>query len=455
MRRRFFFLTAILGAAICGLLPSTPCHAQYREGAFVDNTQSETSQSLQNHVGFLAAAALEGRAPGSEGEAEAAKYVGEVLSSYGCELLSPKGGELFGIAREQGDTLRSRNVVAVVQGRDRNLYGKYIVVGARLDNTGTHTLTVDGVPVTQVHYGANGNASGLAMMLELARLVSTNAMLLRRSIVFVAFGSSTQAYSGAWYFLNRSFGGTSDIDAMINLDMVGMGEDFYAYACSNPDMTRLIEAVSSQLQPITPTVTTQEPCPSDHRAFYSSKIPSVMFTSGMYPEYNTPKDTPSTLDYASMERKLEYLYSFVKGIANIDDAPAFSSDMVKKNDIESRLYAYYDCDTPPTFLGRADPKFFLQKWVYEYLKYPAAAVEAGIQGQVQVRLFIEKDGSVKDAQIIKSVDPLLDEEALKVIKASPKWKPGKVQGVKVRSYMTIPVDFKLQKKGKSSFGIKK
>lgn len=444
-----------LGAVLCGLLSSVSSFSQFRDGPYVDNTQSETSQSLRDHVGFLSSAALEGRAPGSEGEAEAAKYVEEVLRSYGCEVISPSGGEEFGIVREQGDTLRSRNVVAVVQGHDKDLYERYIVVAARLDNTGTHTLTVDGKPVTRIFYGANGNASGLAMMLELARMASTNALLLRRSIVFVALGASTHAFSGAWYFLNRSFGGVSGIDGMIDLDMLGVGEEFYAYASSNPDMTRLLGAVSSQLQPVVPEVTTQEPFPSDHRAFYSAKIPSVLFTSGQYPEYNTPGDTPSILDYDSMERKLEYIYSFLRGLANTDNPPAFTSDMVRRNDVESRVYAYYDCDTPPTFLGRSDPKFFLQKWVYEYLKYPAAAVEAGIQGQVHVRFFIEKDGTVKEAQIVKSVDPLLDEEVLKVIKASPKWKPGKVQGVKVRSYVNIPVDFKLRRRGKASFGIKK
>ena len=69
---------------------------------------------------------------------------------------------------------------------------------------------------------------------------------------------------------------------------------------------------------------------------------------------------------------------------------------------------------------------------------------------------IEKDGRVTEARIAKGVSEELDAEALKVINASPKWKPGRVAGEKVRTSMTVPVEFRLEKKGgKSGFGIKK
>jgi Zn-dependent M28 family amino/carboxypeptidase len=86
---------------------------------------------------------------------------------------------------------------------------------------GSMTVTVDRNPVERVFYGANGNASGLSMMIELARMVKTNSMLFRRSVLFVAFGASAQTYAGAWYFLNSSFKDAANIDAMVNLDMLG------------------------------------------------------------------------------------------------------------------------------------------------------------------------------------------------------------------------------------------
>ena len=94
--------------------------------------------------------------------------------------------------------------------------------------------------------------------------------------------------------------------------------------------------------------------------------------------------------------------------------------------------------------------------MYQYLKYPAYAVENGIQGRVLIDFIIEKDGRVTGVRVVKSVDPVLDDEAVRVISASPKWRAGRVNGNRVRTSMTIPVEFKLEKKGdRKSFGIKK
>ena len=73
-----------------------------------------------------------------------------------------------------------------------------------------------------------------------------------------------------------------------------------------------------------------------------------------------------------------------------------------------------------------------------------------------VEFIIEKDGKVSDVRAVKGVSDALDAEAVKVIAASPKWKPGKVKGNKVRTMITIPVEFRLEKKGtKGNFGIKR
>ena len=80
----------------------------------------------------------------------------------------------------------------------------------------------------------------------------------------------------------------------------------------------------------------------------------------------------------------------------------------------------------------------------------------GTQGRVQVDFIVEKDGRVTNVKVSKGVSEELDAEAVKVISASPKWRPGRVNGEKVRTAMTIQVEFRLEKKGrKSSFGIKK
>lgn len=419
---------------------------------------SETGAAMRTHVTELSAAFLEGRKAGSEGEKIAAEYVMSKFKEYGIELLSPEGGDLFGIRTEAGDTLTSRNVVGCVEGYDKDLRNKYIVVGARLDNLGTMTMTVDGQPVERIYYGANGNASGLAMLLELAKKVKTNEILFRRSVLFVAFGASAQTYAGSWYFLNRSFKATDDITAMINLDMLGTGYNgFYAYTSSNADMNTLIRKQTGELQPLLPELTAEEPYPSDHRAFYAQEIPSVLFTTGKYPQHNTDKDTQSIIDYEMMERELEYIYNFTVALANTNTTIEFRPAQIDgKTSVGDKIVPYFDCDQRPQFFGSSDPRHFLREWVYQYLKYPQNAVRNGVQGTVTVQFIIEKDGKISDVKVVKGVDEELDAEALKVVSASPKWKAGKVGGAKVRSSLTLPIDFRLEKRtNKPSFGIKK
>lgn len=451
-------MNRILVFSIAAVFSILSASAQFRDAnPYKDLYDSETVTAMKSHVRELSAADLEGRKAGSVGEKRAAEYVAKTLSGYGVDVLTSEEGELFGIRTEYGDTLTSRNVIGFIQGYDKILRNQYIVVGARIDNLGTMTMTVDGKPVERIYYGANGNASGLAMLLELARMIQTNSILFRRSVLFVAFGASTQTYAGAWYFLNRSFKDAASIDAMINLDMLGTGYNgFYAYTSSNADLNSLLRTQTGELQPVLPEVTSEEPYPSDHRAFYSKGIPSVLFTTGRYPQHNTDKDTQSIIDYDMMERELEYIYNFTVALANTGMTLLFNPSDVETKPGDEGVVAYFDCDQRPLFFGSSDPRHFLREWVYQYLKYPTPAVRDGVQGTVMVEFVIEKDGKVTDVQVVKGVDELLDAEALKVVSASPKWKPGKVGGKKVRTSITIPVEFRLEKKsGKPSFGIKK
>lgn len=86
----------------------------------------------------------------------------------------------------------------------------------------------------------------------------------------------------------------------------------------------------------------------------------------------------------------------------------------------------------------------LMKWLSNNIRYPEAAQQNDVQGRVIVKFVVEKDGSVSQAQIVKGVDKDLDKEALRVVNKMPKWQAGKNNGVAVRSYFTLPVNFKLQ-----------
>ena len=86
---------------------------------------------------------------------------------------------------------------------------------------------------------------------------------------------------------------------------------------------------------------------------------------------------------------------------------------------------------------------FMQ-YLAKNIKYPTIAQENGTQGRVIVQFVVNKDGSIVDAKVVRSVDPYLDKEALRVINTMPKWKPGMQRGKPVRVKFTVPVMFRLQ-----------
>jgi len=86
----------------------------------------------------------------------------------------------------------------------------------------------------------------------------------------------------------------------------------------------------------------------------------------------------------------------------------------------------------------------LMAYLSKNIKYPVVAEENGVQGRVIVTFVVEKDGSITDVRVVKSVDPSLDKEAQRVVKSMPKWIPGKQNGAAVRVKYTVPVTFRLQ-----------
>ena len=86
----------------------------------------------------------------------------------------------------------------------------------------------------------------------------------------------------------------------------------------------------------------------------------------------------------------------------------------------------------------------LMKWLQKNIKYPSISQENGVQGRVIVQFVVNRDGSIVDPVVLRSVDPYLDKEALRVVSAMPKWKPGEQRGKTVRVKFTLPIQFRLQ-----------
>jgi len=85
----------------------------------------------------------------------------------------------------------------------------------------------------------------------------------------------------------------------------------------------------------------------------------------------------------------------------------------------------------------------LMAYLQKNIKYPAIAQDNGIQGRVIIEFVVNRDGSVVDPKVMKSLDPSCDKEAMRVIKAMPKWKPGRQRGKAVRVKFRVPVLFRL------------
>ena len=98
----------------------------------------------------------------------------------------------------------------------------------------------------------------------------------------------------------------------------------------------------------------------------------------------------------------------------------------------------------PRFPGDNGDGAVLNSWLNKNLRYPPIAEENGIKGRVVCQFVVERDGSISDIRVVRSVDPSLDKEAVRVIKAMPKWIPGKQNGSSVRVKFTLPVTFTLQ-----------
>ena len=86
----------------------------------------------------------------------------------------------------------------------------------------------------------------------------------------------------------------------------------------------------------------------------------------------------------------------------------------------------------------------LMSWLGQNIKYPVIAAENGVEGKVIVQFVVEKDGSITDVKVAKSVDPSLDKEAARVVKSMPHWIAGRQNGNPVRVKYTVPVTFRLQ-----------
>lgn len=120
---------------------------------------------------------------------------------------------------------------------------------------------------------------------------------------------------------------------------------------------------------------------------------------------------------------------------NVPPPPVEKKEEAKQQ-VENQIFKV--AEQMPSFKGNVN------QWLAQNLSYPAVAAENGIQGKVVVQFVVETDGSISNVEVVRSVDPALDREAVNTVKRMPKWNPGMNNGQPARVRYTLPVTFKLQ-----------
>ncbi|MGI6242037.1 MAG: TonB family protein [Prevotella sp.] len=128
-----------------------------------------------------------------------------------------------------------------------------------------------------------------------------------------------------------------------------------------------------------------------------------------------------------------------KFVTKTNDMTAIQTEAVTKTDQDGKK-VYAISEEMPTFPGGTSA---MMKYLASNIKYPKECHEKGIQGRVIVQFIVQKDGSISNVKVVRSIDPLLDAEAVRVVSGMPKWTPGKMKGKPVNVHYTIPISFQL------------
>src|SRR5215470_17723972 len=216
------------------------------------------------------------------------------------------------------------NVVGVIEGDDPKLKREYIVIGAHYDHLGHGGESSLAPNSSDVHHGADDNASGTAGLLELARIFSSQRGQLRRSFIFVAFSAEESGLIGSKAYVNSPAAPLADTVAMINLDMIGrMKENKLTVGGigTSPEFRKLVESLNNGF---TLQLSEDGFGPSDHSSFYAKQIPVFFFFSGTHEDYHKPSDTADKINYEGQAKIVGFVAEIARAIDRGDARPAYA-----------------------------------------------------------------------------------------------------------------------------------
>ena len=266
---------------------------------------------MKADVEWLAAPEREGRGAGSRGLDAAATYIAERFDRLGLAPLTPgtRGDgryfQLFNMTGENGEPLPARNVIAVLPGANPALNGQALIVSAHYDHLGFGWPDARAGAKGQLHPGADDNASGIAVMLELAQLMAHAKP--ERSVIFAAFAGEEAGLVGARHYVKaaQASGARFPLSGHIvdlNLDTVGRLADgkVTVFGTGSARELPFIFMGASAVTGVPAQVVAQEMNASDHTAFVEAGVPAVQLFASTASDYHRPSDTADKIDTAGL-----------------------------------------------------------------------------------------------------------------------------------------------------------
>ena len=280
---------------------------------------------IKEDVAFLASDALEGRQTGTEGEKKAAKYISERFAELNLlekgtnkylqpftfkPKTNPHDEVKFDV---NGDgTITGNNVIGFVDNKVENT----IIIGAHYDHLGyggDGSLYRDSIKA--IHNGADDNASGIAILLNLAaRLKDKNT---NNNYLFMAFSGEEMGLLGSNYFVKNPTIDTKKVSYMINMDMVGRMKKDSTLAVYGTGTSPIFKQVLKSHNDNFKLVQQESGVgPSDHTSFYLADMPVLHFFTGQHEDYHKPGDDSEKLNYDGMYLISDYIFNI---ISDLDD----------------------------------------------------------------------------------------------------------------------------------------
>ena len=284
---------------------------------------------IKDDVAFLADDKLEGRQTGSDGEKAAADYLAERFKALGLVAkgtndyfqaftFKPKTNphQKVNYTVKEGDsTITGTNVVGFINNNVENT----VVIGAHYDHLGrgAEGSLYRGEDSTAIHNGADDNASGVAILLNLASKLKTENK--GNNYLFIAFSGEEMGLLGSNYFVKNSTIDTNKMNYMINMDMVGRLKADSTLAVygvgTSPILKQTLTAHNSSFKLIQKESGVG---PSDHTSFYNADIPVLHFFTGQHEDYHKPSDDSEKLNYNGMQTISNYIFEVITDLDNND-----------------------------------------------------------------------------------------------------------------------------------------